>query len=152
MAISISSETYNKDFYNWAMAQAALLRSGQLEQIDVEHIAEEIESMGKSEKRELSSRLVLLIAHLLKWQYQPSHRGRSWLLTIKEQRREIPDCLADNPSFNAMLDEVTVAAYSKAKLLASDETDLPMQTFPEKIPWSFAQILDYSFLPEKDVD
>ena len=89
---------YEQDFYAWANEQAALLRAGRLSEADIEHIAEEIESMGKTEKRELVSRLTVLLLHLLKWQHQPTHRGTVWRLTLEEQRNQIEDHLADNPS------------------------------------------------------
>jgi len=105
---------YDTDFYAWANAQAALLKSGRLAAADVEHIAEEIESMGRSEKRELLSRLALLLMHLLKWQVQPTLRGNSRQATIKVQRREIARHLADNPSLMAGLPEVLADAYGDA--------------------------------------
>src|SRR5579872_5517180 len=97
MAKNIQQE-YEKDFYAWAVHNARLLRAGKLSEIDVENIAEEIESMGKSEKRELISRLAILLSHLLKWKCQPERRSRSWKLTIKEQRFELIDLLAESPS------------------------------------------------------
>ena len=96
-----NSLLYEQDFYAWANEQAALLRSGRVSDADLEHIAEEIESMGRSEKRELISRLKLLLAHLLKWQFQPTLRGNSWRLTIEEQRRDVAEHLADNPSLKS---------------------------------------------------
>ena len=93
-----ASRLYDEDFYAWANEQAALLRSGRLAEADIAHIAEEIESMGKTEKRELINRLKVLLMHLLKWQLQPTFQGNSWRLTIEEQRREVVDHLADNPS------------------------------------------------------
>lgn len=80
------SSLYHTDFHAWANQQATLLREGRLQAADIEHIAEEIESMGRSEKRELFSRLVILMMHLLKWQYQPMRRGHSWQATIKIQQ------------------------------------------------------------------
>ncbi len=93
-----NSQLYEHDFYAWANEQASLLRAGRLSEADIEHIAEEIDSMGRSEKRELVSRLKVLLAHLLKWQHQPGNRGNSWRLTIEEQWREVVDHLADNPA------------------------------------------------------
>lgn len=96
---------YEKDVVAWAMEQAALLRSGQLSALDIEHIAEEIEDVGKSEKRELASRLAVLLAHLLKWQYQPGRRGSSWSRTIKEQRKAIAAAMRQTPSLKASLSD-----------------------------------------------
>ena len=93
-----ASRLYDQDFYAWANEQAALLRAGKLSEADIEHIAEEVESLGKTEKRELVSRLIVLMVHLLKWRFQPSLRGRSWKLSVDEQRIAIDAHLADNPS------------------------------------------------------
>ena len=97
--------------------------------------------MGRSEKRELTSRLAVLLAHLLKWRFQPERRGRSWQATIREQRSEVADLLADNPSLGARLDELLPNAYGKAVQIAIRETDLPEETFPAICPWSFEQAM-----------
>lgn len=138
---------YDTDFYAWANAQAALLRSGRLAAADIEHIAEEIESMGRSEKRELLSRLALLLMHLLKWQAQPMLRGNSWRATIKVQRREIARHLADSPSLTARLPEVLADAYGDAVLLAAGESGLAESAFPAANPWPFGEIMDDGFWP-----
>jgi len=138
---------YDTDFYAWANAQAALLKSGRLAAADVEHIAEEIESMGRSEKRELLSRLALLLMHLLKWQAQPTLRGNSWRATIKVQRREAARHLADNPSLMARLPEVLADAYGDAVLLAAGESGLAESAFSASNPWAFGEIMDDGFLP-----
>ena len=143
----MGASLYEQDFYAWANEQATLLRSGKLSAADIEHIAEEIESMGKAEKRELVSRLAVLLMHLLKWQFQPQGRCTSWRLTIKEQRRELADHLADNPSLKAKLDEAITSAYGRAQLSAARETSLPESTFPETCPWTF-QDMSADFWPE----
>jgi len=135
------SDLYDRDFYAWANEQAALLRAGRLSAADIAHIAEEIESMGRSEKRELTSRLAVLLAHLLKWRFQPERRGRSWQATIREQRSEVADLLADNPSLGARLDELLPNAYGKAVQIAIRETDLAEETFPAICPWTFEQAM-----------
>ncbi|TWB15419.1 uncharacterized protein DUF29 [Nitrospirillum amazonense] len=142
------SGLYEQDFYAWANEQAALLRSGKLSAADIEHIAEEIESMGKAEKRELSKRLVVLLLHLLKWQFQPVRRGSSWEATIRVQRRDLAVHLQDNPSLTAKLPEAIQQAYGNALIMAADETGLPEATFPAECPWSFEQIMDPGFWPE----
>lgn len=142
------SSLYDNDFYAWANEQAALLRSGKLSDADIEHIAEEIESMGKTEKRELFSRLKVLLMHLLKWQFQPVGRSVSWQLTIKEQRREVARHLADNPSLKARLSETMADAYGDAIIAAARETSMPEEVFPTSCPWSFEQIIDVAFWPE----
>ena len=102
---------YETDFYGWANEQAALLREGRLHEADIENIAEEIESMGRSEKRELVSRLVVLLTHLLKWRYQPGGRGSSWRASVVVQRDRIADHLSDNPSLKPKIPEALTRAY-----------------------------------------
>ncbi|MCW0181546.1 MAG: DUF29 domain-containing protein [Zavarzinia sp.] len=139
---------YDRDFHAWANEQAALLRAGKLDQADIANIAEEIESMGRSEKRELVSRLAALLAHLLKWQHQPLHRSASWQATIRLQRRALADHLADNPSLKALMDDAVTRAYGTAVIEAAAETGLVEANFPEACPWDAEAILDPAFLPE----
>ena len=146
--MSFPSSLYETDFFAWANEQAALLRAGQIAAADLLHIAEEIESMGKTEKRELLHRLKVLLMHLLKWQYQPNMRGQSWRLTIKEQRRETARHLSDNPSLKSRLADILTDAYGDAVLAAARETGLPEETFPLECPWSFPQIIEAQFWPE----
>ena len=143
-----NSPLYDRDFYAWSQEQAGLLRAGKLAQADIEHIAEEIESMGKSEKRELVNRLAVLLTHLLKWQTQPALRGTSWRLTIEEQRDRLADHLADNPSLKATLDASITSGYRLAILGAARETGFDRTAFPGTCPWSFEQIMDEGFWPE----
>ena len=143
----MSASLYERDFYAWANEQAALLRAGNLSAADIDHIAEEIESMGRTEKRELESRLTILLLHLLKWRFQPGLRGNSWRLTIKEQRRRVVRHLADNPSLRSQVDAVTASAYGDATLEAERETGLPESAFPAECPWSFQEIMNEEFWP-----
>jgi Domain of unknown function DUF29 len=138
---------YDQDFYAWANEQARLLRAGDLSEVDILHVAEEIDSMGKAEKRELISRLAVLLAHLLKWQYQPERRGVSWEVTIGNQRRALVRHLRDNPSLTARIPEALADAYGDARGDARAETFLPKATFPAECPWSFAQVMDEDFFP-----
>jgi hypothetical protein len=138
---------YDQDFYAWANEQAALLRAGKLSAADIEHIAEEIESMGKTEKRELVSRLTVLIMHLLKWQFQPTGQGKSGRLTVVEQRYKLADHLADNPSLTAKMPEAIANAYRLALVAAERETDLPVTAFPAACPWNFDEIMSEDFWP-----
>jgi len=142
------SALYDKDFYAWSREQAALLRAGQLGEADVEHIAEEIESMGKTEKRELVSRLTVLLMRLLKWRFQSDFRGVSWQLNIEEQRLQIKLHLADNPSLKAIQDAAVGDAYRLAVIGARRETGLSAETFPQSCPWTFAQAVDADFWPD----
>ena len=144
----MSASLYENDFYAWANEQAALLRAGKLDASDIEHIAEEIESMGKTEKRELINRLAVLLTHLLKWRYQPGRRGASWEATITVQRRDLTRHLRDNPSLKSKLGEAIEDAYGDAMLLAMGETNLPRATFPTTCPWPFEQFMDQGFWPE----
>ncbi|MCK5517470.1 MAG: DUF29 domain-containing protein [Desulfobulbaceae bacterium] len=133
---------YESDFYKWSLTQSGLLREGKLSDADIEHIAEEIESMGKSEKRELISRLEVLLMHLLKWQYQPSRRSTSWKNTIRVQRYRIVDHLEDNPSLNSKLDEIMIKAYKRARIEAATETGMDVEAFPEQSPYSFDETME----------
>ncbi len=139
---------YDQDFYAWASEQAGLLRAGRLSEADIEHIAEEIESMGRSEKRELVNRLTVLLLRLLKWRYLPVLRGSRWRLTLEEQRNQIRDHLADNPSLKSMLAETTATAYRNAVLGGAREIGMDRNVFPGEFPWSFERIMDLDFYSE----
>ena len=139
---------YKTDFYSWTQQQANLIRQRRLEELDLDNILEEIESMGRSEHRQLSHRLDVLLMHLLKWQFQPDHRSSSWVGSIKEQRYRVSRLLKDNPGLKAKLPEITVEAYDAAKITAFKETGLPDSNFPEQCPWSFQQIMDDEYWPD----
>lgn len=139
---------YETDFYTWTQEQSALLKAGQFSELDLDNLVEEIESMGRSEKRALESRLTVLLQHLLKWQYQPVRRGRSWQLTIKIQRMEFLKVLRDNPGLKPGLDQVLVDAYVSAVIKAAQETGLDESVFPEHCPWELADIIRQDFFPE----
>ncbi|GEO81479.1 DUF29 domain-containing protein [Pararhodospirillum oryzae] len=147
--VPMSGTLYETDFYAWANEQAALLRSGKLSLADIENIAEEIESMGKSEKREFVNRLTVLMLHLLKWKSQPLLQGASWRTTIRIQRIDITDHLQDNPSLRAQIPEIMARAYTKARVKAAAETGMSEETFPAECPWSFDQIMDGAFWPDQ---
>jgi hypothetical protein len=141
---------YDADFYGWTQEQASLLRAGQLVELDIEHLIEEIESMGRSERRQLTNRFERLLLHLLKWHYQPDCRdidGKSWLKTIREQRRKIPKLIRDNPSLKPLLEDCIRDAYDDARFGASDETGWLVSVFPELCPYTQEQIFDPEFLP-----
>jgi len=139
---------HNKDFYGWTLEQAQLLKSGQWHEIDMENLIDEIESMGRSEKRALDSRIIVLITHLLKWQYQPTRRGKSWQLTIKGQRANCLDILDDNPSLKTKLNDSFIKAYSRAKIEAAKETGLDENFFPVECPYSISQLFDNDYYPD----
>jgi hypothetical protein len=135
------SDLYERDFYAWSNEQATLLRAGNLAAADIAHIAEEIESMGRSEKRELVSRLTVLLLHLLKWRYQTERRSRSCELSIDNSRFALVKHLADNPSLKASLTEALETAYYTARRDAAIETGMPLETFPADCPWTFEQAM-----------
>ena len=139
---------YEKDFYAWTQEQANLIRQGKFNEIDTLHIIDEIESMGRSEKRALKSRLAVLLMHLLKWQYQPTFRGVSWTITIRNQRWEIAELLEDNPSLQHWVADTMLDAYKQARLNALTETALRLDVFPEECPWTVEQVISNEFFPE----
>lgn len=144
-----TSRLYDDDFYAWANEQAALLREGKLAQADIEHIAQEIESLGKTEKRELASRLKILILHLLKWRFQPLKRTASRNVSITVQRHELIDHLDDNPSLKPLIGGMAAKAYGDAVLRAMLETGLPNSAFSASCPWTFEEIIAEDFWPEE---
>ncbi len=144
----MSNTLYETDFFDWTRKQAALLRTGRLSDADLANIAEEIESMGKSQLKELESRLRVLLCHLLKWQYQSNRRGTSWELTIKEQRRRIERHLKKNPSLKSQIDEIMDDSYGDAVLAAARETALSESVFPELPAYDFDTVMDPGFWPE----
>ncbi|WP_419757266.1 DUF29 domain-containing protein [Acidisoma sp.] len=141
------SDLYERDFFAWANEQAELLRSGKLSDADIINIAEEIDSMGRSEKRELVSRLTILLLHLLKWQFQPTHRGASWEASVANARDHVADHLTDNPSLRVRLPEATASAYRYALREASAETGIRASAFPATCPYSFDEMMDEGFWP-----
>ncbi len=142
------AETYEQDFYAWLMQNAALLRQGRISEIDVEHIAEELETMGRSERRELLSRLAVLLAHLLKWVYQPNRRSRSWRATIEGQREDLKVLIAESPSLKPELEQRIEEAYRRARIEAEKQTGIKKDYFPETCPFSLEQTLDNAFWPD----
>jgi hypothetical protein len=140
--------TYDRDVIAWANEQAALLRAGRFSELDIEHIADEVEDVGKSERREIVSRMALLLAHLLKWKCQPERRSRSWASTIKVQRREIKKTLNLMPSLKPVFTdgEWLELMWTDALVLAERETGI--SEWPETCIWPIEQIMDADFLPE----
>ncbi|HJU15256.1 MAG TPA: DUF29 domain-containing protein [Stellaceae bacterium] len=142
-----NSALYDDDFYAWTQEQARLLRAGELSAIDTENIAEEIESLGRSDKREIDSRLTVLLAHLLKWQFQPAMRSTSWSGMIREQRRRIERVLQDSLSLRPAVPELLPQAYADAREDAAEETGLTLSAFPENCPFTPEEVLAQTFLP-----
>jgi len=139
---------YDEDVIAWANEQAALLRAGNYAALDIKHIADEVEDVGKSEQRELESRMALLLAHLLKWTFKPERRGSSWETTIRNQRKAVAMRLLKTPSLKADLSDAEWwdVAWGDAVYQAEKETAL--KDLPGQCPWSFEQIMDEAYLPE----
>jgi hypothetical protein len=145
-----NTELYERDFFEWAQTTAALIRTRDWWAIDAEALAEEIESLGISQKHALQSHMHQLVMHLLKWRYQPAGRqlGHSWRTSINNQRIEIELLLDNNPGFTSRLADILHERYPRARKHASSETGLPLTTFPPTCPWTVEQILDDDFWPE----
>lgn len=139
---------YDEDFFAWTQEQARLLRAGELAVLDAENLAEEIESVGASDRREIRSRLAVLLTHLLKWKFQPEAKGPSCLGTMGEQRYRIELVLTDSPSLRPFVSEALQMAYRKARKDAATETGLAESVFPIECPFSEKEILSEEFLPE----
>ena len=139
---------YDQDFYGWTQEQAALLKAGRLNDLDITNLIEEVEAMGRSEKRELENRLVVLLLHLLKWKYQVNRRCRSWQLTIKTQRIDFLKVLRDNPGLKPGLDQCMIYAYQLAVIKASQETGLDEAIFPASCPWELSEVIKQDFYPD----
>jgi uncharacterized protein DUF29 len=140
-------DLYHTDFYRWTTQQAELLRAGRLDAADIAHIAEELDALGRSEKRELVSRLTVLLTHLLKWQHQPNRRSKSWQLSIENAREAIADHLADNPSVTVQLDAAITTSYRKARREAAVETGLELGLCPAACPWEYREIMAADLWP-----
>jgi len=140
---------YQQDFYTWTLEQAKLLKQKRFAELDLEHLIEEIEDMGKSEKRALESYIENLLMQLLKWEYQPYYTGRrSWELTIIEQRKRLNWHLKENPGLKYKLSEAIERSYELAKSGAEKETGIPISRYPETCPWTYEQFTDPEFWPE----
>ena len=136
---------YEHDVYGWALRQAALLRAGQVAELDWENLAEEIEGVGASEYRELVSALRILFVQMLKWDYQPERGSRSWTLSIIEHRVRLDQSITRNPSLKNVLDEALEHAYRQARPAAARQTNRPLATFPETNPYDWAAITERPF-------
>jgi hypothetical protein len=140
--------TYNTDFNAWAQAQAAALRAKDWAQLDIEHLAEEVEELRKTERRAVRSQLRLILSHLLKWVYQSDKRTESWRSTITSGRVLVEEDLEENASLALEVDALAAWSYPRARQDVAKDTGLPLATFPEVCPWPVAQVLDADFWPE----
>ncbi|MEH2140997.1 DUF29 domain-containing protein [Nostoc sp.] len=139
---------YNQDFLLWIQQQAECLKKGHWAELDVEHLVEELEALGRSEQKELGSYLQVLLMHLLKCQYQPEQKTKSWVNTISNCRNKIQDCLEDTPSLQPFLEdwEWTQKHYRRARRDAANETQKPIEIFPLECPFTMEQVLNPDFL------
>jgi hypothetical protein len=147
---NLAPSFYDEDFVAWTQHQATMLREGKWDKKDLLNLAEELESLGNRVRRELSSRLRILVVHLLKWRYQPERRigGHSWENTINTQRNDIDDLRHDSPSLRPQVQERLTQQYGKVRRLALRETRLAESAVPESCPWTVEQVLDDDFWPD----
>jgi hypothetical protein len=138
---------YEQDFARWSAEQAALLREGRFEFVDLENVAEEIESLGRSDKREIRSRVGVVLLHLLKWEHQIEGRKPGWLLTLNEQREKIRELIVESPSLAQLPAEAIQPQFRLARMKAASETKLSISKFPSECPYSAEQVLSQEFLP-----
>lgn len=139
---------YATDFVRWVETTAEQLRTQNYTCVDWTNLIEEIEDMSRRERKSLKSNLVVILLHLLKWQYQPECRGGSWRGSIREHRRRVNDDLNDSPSLMPYLQAVLAECYANAREQAADETDLPLETFPLTCPYTPEQLLNSEYLPD----
>jgi hypothetical protein len=145
--MNVLSELYKTDFHAWTLKTAELLRQRQFDQLNIEELAEELEDLGNKERNEVENRLVILLAHLLKWQFQPTQRSSSWRGSINEQRKQILRQLKREPSVKPHVPAAIAEAYPDAAELAADDTGLLESAFPAQCPYSQEQILDKTYYP-----
>ena len=143
-----ANSLYESDFFTWTQEQARLLRERRFDDLDLDNLVDEVESVGSSEKHEIRRRLKVLLTHLLKWKFQPGLRGVSWRRTIRQQREAIAEIIETSPSLRAYPSQVMRTAYTGATVSASEETGIIIGIFPETCPFSVDQILDLEFFPE----
>ena len=138
---------YEIDFARWSEEQAALLRSGRFDAVDLENVAEEIESLGRSDKREISNRVGVILLHLLKWEFQPPERKPGWLLTLDEQRDSVRKLIKESPSLKRVPGASINQEFEFARRKAAVETGLDLASFPTECPYAAEDLLDLDFLP-----
>ncbi|CAN5189379.1 DUF29 domain-containing protein [soil metagenome] len=133
------------DLYAWAQRQAALLRAGRLDELDLDRIAEEIDDVGNEIYERLESALTVLLMHMLKWDFQPERRSRSWEATIREQRKRVSRLLRENPSLKSKLAEARESAYGYGRDRASGETNIAVERFPETSQYNWQDLMEREF-------
>lgn len=140
-------DLYDKDFVAWADQQALLLEQKRWNELDLVNLIEEVQDLGNRHRDALESQLTILLMHLLKWRYQPSHQGNSWLLSIKDARRQMAKLIRKHPVLAVHAQKAFVECYLEAREIAADETGLSISTFPLECPYAFEQVLTAGFLP-----
>jgi ParB-like chromosome segregation protein Spo0J len=153
MTTQISSATdatnlYDRDYYLWLSHTANLISEGKFSEVDAVNLIEEIQDMGRSEKRAIESNLVVLLLHLLKYKYQSDKRTNSWKSSIREHRRRLRKALSDSPSLKRHFEQVVDECYQDAREQAADETGLPIATFPQELSFTLAEVLNPDYLPQ----
>ena len=152
MTTQLSSDTnivdlYNHDYYLWLVHTAQLIKEGKFSEIDANNLIEEIEDMGRSEKRAVKSNLIILLLHLLKYKYQPAKRTNSWKASIREHRRRLRDDFKTSPSLKPYFQQIFAESYQDSREQAADETGLPIDTFSSHCPFTVSEVLDSNYLP-----
>ena len=133
---------YDRDLYSWAIEQAALLRAGRIAEADASNIAEELDDVGNEQHRRLQSALRVILLHLLKWDYQPTRRSRSWWSSITVQRNQVRRALANNPGLKPRIGLAVAEAYDDARVQAAAQTRVDYRVLPERCPFTFEQIME----------
>jgi hypothetical protein len=141
------NKLYDHDFFAWTQDQADALKRRSVNELDWENLLEEVEDLGRSERRELRSRLIVLMTHVLKWELQPEMRSRSWMATIRVQQRELHDLLGESPSLKTTLDRIWTKACQDAEDVAAIETALPIEDVRNAPKLSFEALLAYQVDP-----
>jgi hypothetical protein len=145
-----NTDLYHQDLYAWTQEQAALLDARQFDALDLANLIEELLDVGSSQYLAVSSAVYQILVHLLKWQYQPGKRSRSWRTSLLEHRTRIPRHVRRSPSLRGAIPQMLIEEYPGACRKASVQTGLPLATFPEHCPWTIEQVLDEDFWPEED--
>jgi Domain of unknown function DUF29 len=150
--MNYTATLYDTDFAQWAEKTAQMLKDGRISEVDLENLIEEIEDLSRRERDALYSNLKIVLLHLLKWEFQPHSQTNSWRASIREHRQRIKQQVKKSPSLKAYPEEILSECYAEARELASDETGLPLTTFPAECPYAITDILTPEFLPDSCVD
>lgn len=141
------SSLYDTDFYEWTQQQARLLRDGRWRELDLDNLVDEVESVGRSSRHEIGSRLAVVLEHLLKWEHQPAKRKYGWRASLREQRAAIELVIGDSPSLQREPARALARAYRLARVRAAADTGLREADFPAECPYTVEQALDWRYLP-----